>query len=115
MNSIKWNDVTIHRSVMEYYRGLIAIRKRFPEFRLRTAHDIRSRLEYEDLGCGALAVHYGDRLILVINPVETVLKVRSGSLCGNYADSKKADAQPLYRTKGAFAVKPHSIMLAGLN
>ena len=32
-----------------------------------------------------------------------------------YADSKKADAQPLYRTKGAFAVKPHSIMLAGLN
>ncbi|EKC51095.1 hypothetical protein LEA_17573, partial [human gut metagenome] len=32
-----------------------------------------------------------------------------------YADSRKADAQPLYRTKGAFAVKPHSIVLAGLN
>ena len=115
VNSIKWNDVTIHRSVMEYYRGLIAIRKRFPEFRLRTAHDIRSRLEYEDLGCGALAVHYGDRLILVINPVETVLKYDPGRSAEIYADSKKADAQPLYRTKGAFAVKPHSIMLAGLN
>lgn len=115
VNSIKWNDVTIHRSVMEYYRGLIAIRKRFPEFRLRTAHDIRSRLEYEDLGGGALAVHYGDRLILVINPVETVLKYDPGRSAEIYADSKKADAQPLYRTKGAFAVKPHSIVLAGLN
>ena len=115
VNSIKWNDVTIHRSVMEYYRGLIAIRKRFPEFRLRTAHDIRSRLEYEDLGGGALAVHYGDRLILVINPGETVLKYDPGRSAEIYADSKKADAQPLYRTKGAFAVKPHSIVLAGLN
>lgn len=115
VNSIKWNDVTIHRSVMEYYRGLIAIRKRFPEFRLRTAHDIRSCLEYEDLGGGALAVHYGDRLILVINPGETVLKYDPGRSAEIYADSKKADAQPLYRTKGAFAVKPHSIMLAGLN
>ena len=115
VNSIKWNDVTIHRSVMEYYRGLIAIRKRFPEFRLRTAEDIRSQLKYEDLGGGALAVHYGDGLILVVNLGETVLEYDPGCSTDIYADGKKADAQPLYRTEGAFGVKPHSIILAGLN
>lgn len=36
MNSIKWNDVTLRRGVMEYYRGLIAVRKFFPQFRMRT-------------------------------------------------------------------------------
>ena len=51
----------------------------------------------------------------MINPGETVLKYDPGHSAEIYADSKKADAQPLYRTKGAFAVKPHSIMLAGLN
>ena len=115
VNSIKWNDVTIHRSVVEYYRGLIAIRKRFPEFRLRTAEDIRSQLKYEDLGGGALAVHYGDGLILVVNPGETVLEYDPGCSSDIYADGKKADAQPLYRTEGALGVKPHSIILAGLN
>ena len=115
VNSIKWNDVTIHRSVVEYYRGLIAIRKRFPEFRLRTAEDIRSQLKYEDLGGGALAVHYGDGLILVVNPGETVLEYDPGCSSDIYADGKKADAQPLYRTEGALGVKPHSIILAGWN
>ena len=115
VNSIKWNDVTIHRSVMEYYQGLIAIRKRFPEFRLRTAEEIRSRVKYDDLGGGALAVHYGDGLVLVVNPGEAVLEYDPGRSVDIYADSRKADAQPLYRAEGALSVKPHSIMLAGLN
>lgn len=113
VNGIKWNDVTIRRSVMEYYRGLIAIRKRFPEFRLRTSEEIRTLVKYEDIGSGALAVHYGEKFLLLINPGEAPLEYPLPSVADIYADSKKADAQPLYQAEGVVSVKPCSIILAG--
>ena len=113
VNGIKWNDVTIRRSVMEYYRGLIAIRKRFPEFRLRTSEEIRTLVKYEDIGSGALAVHYGEKFLLLINPSEAPLEYSLPSTADIYADSKKADAQPLYQAEGVVSVKPCSIILAG--
>ncbi len=113
VNGIKWNDVTIRRSVMEYYRGLIAIRKRFPEFRLRTSEEIRTLVKYEDIGSGALAVHYGEKFLLLINPGEAPLEYPIPSVADIYADSKKADAQPLYQAEGVVSVKPCSIILAG--
>lgn len=113
VNGIKWNDVTIRRGVMEYYRGLIAIRKRFPEFRLRTSEEIRTFVKYEDIGSGALAVHYGEKFLLLINPGEAPLEYPLPSVADIYADSKKADAQPLYQAEGVVLVKPCSIILAG--
>ena len=113
VNGIKWNDVTIRRGVMEYYRGLIAIRKRFPEFRLRTSEEIRTLVKYEDIGSGALAVHYGEKFLLLINPSEAPLEYSLPSTADIYADSKKADAQPLYQAEGVVSVKPCSIILAG--
>lgn len=114
VNGIKWNDVTNNRGVMEYYRGLIAIRKRFSEFRLRTADEIRSSVKFTDLGGGALAVHYGGGLILVINPRGTALKYDLGGAADIFADSVKASAEPLYRADGIVGVKPYSVLLAGL-
>lgn len=113
VNSIKWNDVTIHRSVMEYYRGLIAIRKRFPEFRLRTSGEIISSMKFEKLGGGAMAVHYGGKFVMVIAPGESPVEYDLGRPADIYADSKKADAQPLYQSDGVISVKPRSIILAG--
>ena len=113
VNGIKWNDVTIRRGVMEYYRGLIAIRKRFPEFRLRTSEEIRTLVKYEDIGSGALAVHYGEKFLLLINPGEAPLEYSLPSTADIYADSKKTDAQPLYQAEGVVSVKPCSIILAG--
>ncbi len=113
VNGIKWNDVTIRRGVMEYYRGLIAIRKRFPEFRLRTSEEIRTLVKYEDIGSGALAVHYGEKFLLLINPGEAPLEYSLPGAADIYADSKKADAQPLYQAEGVVSVKPCSIILAG--
>ena len=113
VNGIKWNDVTIRRGVMEYYRGLIAIRKRFPEFCLRTSEEIRTLVKYEDIGSGALAVHYGEKFLLLINPGEAPLEYPLPDAADIYADSKKADAQPLYQAEGVVSVKPCSIILAG--
>ncbi len=113
VNSIKWNDVTIHRGVMEYYRGLIAIRKRFPEFRMRTADEIISGVKFEELGGGALAVHYGGKFVMVVNPGESPLEYDPGRPANIYADSKKADSQPLRQSDGVISVKPRSIILAG--
>ena len=113
VNGIKWNDVTIRRGVMEYYRGLIAIRKRFPEFCLRTSEEIRTLVKYEDIGSGALAVHYGEKFLLLINPGEAPLEYLLPGAADIYADSKKADAQPLYQAEGVVSVKPCSIILAG--
>lgn len=110
VNSIKWNDVTIHRSVMEYYRGLIAIRKRFPEFRLKSGDEIRSAVRFEELDGGALSVHIGN-FTLVINPGETALEYTLPGLSDIYADSSNASDQPLYQAEGRIAVKPRSVVL----
>lgn len=111
VNSIKWNDVTIHRSMVEYYRGLIGIRKHFPQFRLRTSEEIRGRLSFEDLDGGAFA-EFIDDLVLLVNPTDSKLTYAIKGEAEIYADGRKASDQPLYSVRSAIAAEPRSITLA---
>lgn len=111
VNGIKWNDITIHRSIVEYYKGLIAIRKRFPQLRLRTAEEIRNKLSFEDLDEGAFAEHIDD-LILLVNPTDSQLQYKLSSHVEVYADGKRAAVQPLYNADSVITADPHSITLA---
>lgn len=113
VNSIKWNNVTIYRNVMEYYRGLIAIRKRFPQLRMKTADEIRQRIRYEDMGGGAVLMHI-DRLLLMVNPTGSVMEYITDGEAAVYADSESAAPQPLYYLTDKIYVNPHSITLAEL-
>ena len=46
VNAIRWNDKALHRDVFDYYRGLIAMRKGHPAFRMGDAALIREHLEF---------------------------------------------------------------------
>lgn len=101
VNAIKWNGVSENSALVDYYRGLIAIRKRFRgEFGERV---------FTDLG-GGFMMTAGDFVLLVsataqpFSPdTEGVFKV--------YADKYSASDKPLYTAKRLFCAG-YSILLA---
>lgn len=46
VNSLKWNQRSVNKEVVNYYRGLIAFRKRHPSLRMTKAEEIRARLRF---------------------------------------------------------------------
>lgn len=110
VNSIKWNDVTLRRGVMEYYRGLIAVRKFFPQFRMRDAESIR-KIRFETLEGGAVAADFGG-LLLIVNPAAHPLRYENGRRMMVYADHITAGTRPLFIADGAVSVAPRGIILA---
>ena len=51
-NSIKWNQKCENISVFEYYKELIAIRKRYPQLRLTKREDVEAHMRFFDTGDG---------------------------------------------------------------
>jgi pullulanase len=50
INAIDWTRKTTHRAVYSYYKGLIALRKAHPSFRLPTTALIQQHLRFLDTG-----------------------------------------------------------------
>lgn len=46
INAIDWNRKTLNKDVYEYYKGLIALRKAHPAFRMGDADMVRERMEF---------------------------------------------------------------------
>ncbi|MGN0649718.1 MAG: type I pullulanase [Oscillospiraceae bacterium] len=109
VNCIKWNNVTENREVMEYYKGLIALRKRFSQLRLRTAEEIRARVHFEVICGGALIMRIDD-LIAVINPFRKPIEVELKP-CLVYADQNRAGAQPFGEVSGKTEVSPICVLI----
>lgn len=109
INGLRWGLATLHRDVVDYYRGLIAIRRKFPEFRLPTADLIREKLRFDDRDDGVLQIHLGEDLLLIINPLGNPFAIEAeGDV---YADKIDASDQPLYHISGKYICAPHSILL----
>lgn len=49
-NSIKWDQKKGNISVFEYYKKLIAIRKKYPQFRLTKREDVEAHMRFFDTG-----------------------------------------------------------------
>ncbi len=109
INCIKWDDITHNRTVMEYYRGLIAIRKANREFRMTDADEIRS-IRFEDLSGNAFAMYIGG-LIFAVNPNKRAARLRLSGSYGVLADDGCASAEPFATVKGWVSVAPQSILL----
>lgn len=108
INCIKWNAVTENREVMEYYKGLIALRKHFPQLRLRTAEKIRERVHFENIGA-ALVMRIDD-LTAVINPLTEPITIElEPSLV--YAAKSRAGAEPFGEVSGKTEVAPISVLI----
>lgn len=110
VNSLKWNNATGYRSVVNYYKGLIAIRKKFPVFRLRSGEEIREKIAFSDLEGGAFLAYIGD-FILAVNPLSEEL---SFTLDGEYevfANGDRASSEPFSKITEIIFVKPASVLL----
>ena len=108
VNSIKWNRLTNYREPQQYYAGLIAIRRKFAEFRLRYGAEIRALISFRDLENGAFIAYIG-RFMLVVNPHGHELKVQAtGDV---YADKSSASATPLYHVEGEAVCGRRSVLL----
>jgi pullulanase len=46
INSLKWDESTLNKEVVNYYKGLIAFRKAHPSLRMTKAEDIRAYLSF---------------------------------------------------------------------
>jgi pullulanase len=82
VNKIRWQWKMDHRDVFEYYRGLIALRKAHPIFRMKNRREVLDNLKFfdDDLGipvpsrCIAYRLTKGnsgdgwDQVILLFNP-----------------------------------------------
>lgn len=109
INSLKWYQATLHRDLVAYYSGLIAIRRKFPAFRLPTAEQIREQIRFEDRDDGVLLVRLGGEWLLVINPLGHEYQVQAtGDV---YADKQAASDTPLYHISGSYPCAPRSILL----
>lgn len=111
VNSLKWSKIIENADTVEYYRGLIALRRKFPQFRLRTSDEIRSQLTFADLGGGAFAEMPGGGLALFVNPTDEPLRVVLGGACEVYADAERASDEPIYRIDDIAQISPVSVLL----
>ncbi len=90
INQIDWNRKTKYEAVFEYYKGLVALRKHHPAFRMPSTEMIQSNLKFLETGEQGLITYQisnnanGDRWknILVIlngNTTERAVKIPAGN------------------------------------
>jgi pullulanase len=109
VNRIDWSRKARYRALFEYYRGLIALRKAHPAFRLRSAEAIRKSLRFarvEEPGFVAFVLKQGRQMLAVVYNAtkkdRTMLLPAAG--WGVLADGTRAGAKPFRRIPGAGAV-----------
>ena len=91
INSLKWNDVSRNRETVEYYKGLIALRKRF--------YNVLGECSINQLDGGFFA-EYSGGFILIVNPSDKPIEYDiSESEFEIYANKDRASAEPLYTSK----------------
>ncbi len=112
VNQLKWNNITIFADMVDYYKGLIKIRKRYPIFRLKSAEEIREKIHFEDLENGAFIAYIGG-FSLIVNPSYTVISVNLKDNYYVFADKNKASDYPLYPVSGNLEAAPLSVILLG--
>ncbi len=103
VNSLKWDNATVYRDVVEYYKGLIAIRRRFTEL-------FAGELSFADLEDGAFIARTGG-FALVVNPLSRALSIEPDGEYEVYADGGKASPEPIRKISGIAAVSPIAILL----
>lgn len=110
VNSLKWGDASFYRGIVEYYKGLIAVRKAFPEFRCESAEEIRAKISFSDLEDGAFLALIGD-FTLAVNPLPRTILPDIGGEYEVYADGGRASPEALYKAYGKAKVQPRSVLL----
>ena len=100
INRLDWNNLKRYPQVFDYYKGLIALRKAHPAFRMGSADEVRKHLEFLDAPEGVVAFRLKDNaggdvwrnIIVVLNSQKTpqTVAVPDGSYATVVAGGKVA-------------------------
>jgi pullulanase len=120
INRIEWNLKRANADVFSYYKGLIALRKAHPAFRLRKADEVRARLKFWHAVPAARCLAYSlDGTELAGESSGTLLVLFNGEHHdqtftlppGSWdllVDADRAGAESLDKVEGTLAVLAHS-------
>lgn len=75
INQLNWDRKGNYIDLYEYYKGLIALRKATPEFRMTTADEIREKLEFFGSDTGVVSYTIGDKIAVVFNGNDDAVNV----------------------------------------
>jgi pullulanase len=67
VNRLDWVRARKYRGVTAYYQGLIAIRRAYPELRLRSAAEIRAKLRFLPMPAARMVGFHVGRLVVIHN------------------------------------------------
>ena len=101
VNSLKWDKLAENRDIMEYYRGLIAFRRRF----LSNLGDCF----FERVGGGFMMT--AGEFVLLVSPCNEKLRSDLSGTFEVYADRERASDKPLY-TVNELCCSEFSVLLA---
>ena len=119
VNALNWSQKSRNIDVVQYYKGLIALRKEYPAFRLRTAEEIGKYLSFygpEDRNFISYTLKDPNgfyTLLVAFNGGENSFKLRIPSAHWDVLlDKDDADILPLWSTKEtSVTLKPYSAMI----
>jgi pullulanase len=123
INAIDWTRKQTHRDTVEYVRGLIALRRAHPVFRLGTAEQVRARLAFRDDLCphpnaivftldgAGLDGEEWTRACVLANPTagELIFQLPTEAPGLVFVLDARASTMPLQQAEGALAVPARSI------
>ena len=76
VNKIYWNRKEKYKDVFEYYKGLIALRKKYKEFRMDNSNDIKQRINFlKDLPSNVVGFSIDDNIVVIYNPTKEYVNV----------------------------------------
>lgn len=93
VNMIRWRQKVENRDVFDYYRGLVALRKAHPVFRLGTAERVRRALRWLDRDLG-LVLPKGTLGLVLEDPTGTDGWARAVVLCNPSASTADLPVPP---------------------
>jgi pullulanase len=123
VNQYDWSLKKANADVFAYYRGLIALRKAHPVFRLRSGDDVRKRLQFlRSAPASRCLVYQLDGRELPGETWTTVLVLLNGEAADQtfalppgtwkvVADADRAGVEPLVEAAKEVKVAPHSGMV----
>jgi pullulanase len=112
VNSIKWDEKTVNIDTYEYYKGLIAFRKANPEFRLKSADEIKKHLSFINADKSNVVAYRLENIIAIFNANSDCVEINIPKGDWNiYVNDKEAGTNILGTVKDVVTVAPISALV----
>lgn len=112
-NYINYKHAKLNKELVDYYKGLILLRKTFSAFRRASYEQIEFYPQHDEFATAYSIKHEGQRFLCFFNasPVKKQLFELPAGTWEILVDAKKAGVKPLGRAKGSVTVPPQTSLI----